>query len=82
MSHKISGYKSAAARIIVLEQVGWTVEANTVISGSGDYEVLELTSNDKIVIAIDNNDEAKIFAGVTPIVYTPSSYNRCFWRWY
>lgn len=76
MSHKISGYKSAAARIIVLEQVGWTVEANTVISGSGDYEVLELTSNDKIVIAIDNNDEAKIFAGVTPIVYTPSSYNR------
>jgi hypothetical protein len=37
MPYKISGSKSHTARIIILKESDWSIESNTVVSGSGNY---------------------------------------------
>jgi len=58
MPHKISGTKSETARIIVLNEADWSIESNTVVSGSGAYEMLDVVSGTKTVIA--RSEEGKI----------------------
>ena len=37
MPYKISCTKSETARIIILKESDWSIESNTVVSGSGAY---------------------------------------------
>ena len=51
MPYKISGTKSETARIMILKESDWSIESDTVISGSGVYEVDGLESGSKSVLA-------------------------------
>jgi alpha-tubulin suppressor-like RCC1 family protein len=51
MPYKISGTKSETGRVMVLKESDWSIEANTVVSGSGDYEITELESGSKLVFS-------------------------------
>jgi len=67
MAYKISGTKSETARIMIIKESDWSIESNTVISGSGAYEVDGLAAGAKTVVAEPNESETLGFGGVTPI---------------
>ena len=70
MPYKISGTKSETARIMILKESDWSIESNTVVSGSGAYEVLSLIDGTKMVVAESNEGEVLGYGSVTPISYT------------
>jgi hypothetical protein len=57
MPYKISGTKSETARVIILKESDWSIESNTVVSGTGSYEVDGLETGDKLVVAITDDGE-------------------------
>lgn len=67
MAYKISGTKSETARIITVKESDWSVEDNTVVSGSGAYEVTGLASGAKTVLARSAEGEMLGYGSVTPI---------------
>ena len=71
MPYKISGTKSETARIIIFKESDWSIESNTVVSGSGSYEVDSLVTGDKLIVARTNNGEVIGYGAVAGIEYTP-----------
>jgi len=71
MAYKISGTLSDDARIIVLEEVGWSLESNTEES-AGVYEIEGLDDSNKLVIARKSNGNGIAYGFVTPIFYNAS----------
>jgi len=69
MPYKISGTKNETARIIILKESDWSIESNTVVSGSGDYEVDGLESGYKLIVYKSNEGELLGYGNVTPIEY-------------
>jgi len=69
MPYKISGTKSETARIIVMKESDWSIESNTVISGSGSYEIEELIIGDKSVIARTVDGEVIGYGNTTSVFY-------------
>jgi hypothetical protein len=67
MAYKISGTKSETARIMILKESDWSIESNTVISGSGAYEVDGLETGTKTTLARTEEGELLAFGNVTPI---------------
>ena len=59
MPYKISGTKNETARIIVLKESDWSIESNTVVSGSGEYEITGMTIGKKSVMSM--NDSGQFF---------------------
>jgi len=69
MPYKISGTKSETARIIILKESDWNIESETVVSGSGAYEISELASGNKTVVARSNEGETLGYGDVTPTYF-------------
>jgi len=67
MAYKISGTKSETARVMVFKESDWSIESNTVISGSGAYEVDGLETGAKTVLSTSNESEMLGFGNVIPI---------------
>jgi len=67
MVNKISGTKSETARIIVLKESDWSIESNTVVSGSGAYEVETVDIESKTIIARNDDGCVKGYGSITPI---------------
>jgi hypothetical protein len=67
--YKISGTKSADARIIVINESDYSIESNTVVAGSGAYEIETIDTTPKTIIARDNNGWVEVYGGVIPIEY-------------
>jgi len=76
MAYKISGTKSETARIIVLKETDWSIESNTVISGSGAYEIEDLETGNKLVFARNNDGWIEGFGAVVAEEYVPSGGDR------
>jgi hypothetical protein len=64
MPYKISGTKSDTARIIIVDESGWSIESNTVVSGSGAYEIDSLVSGTKSVISRATDGEVIAYGNV------------------
>lgn len=69
MAYKISGTKSGTARVIVLKESDWSVESETVISGSGVYEVDGLSDGYKSIMAIPDSGTPICYTAVDPVEY-------------
>lgn len=69
MAYKISGTKSETARIIILKESDWSIESNTVVSGSGAYEITGLVSGNKAIVAESDEGEVLGYGSVVPISY-------------
>jgi hypothetical protein len=69
MPYKISGIKSETARIIVLKELDWSVESNTIVSGSGDYEIDSLVSGTKTVLSRNTDGWLKGYGSVNGVYY-------------
>lgn len=69
MPYKISGTLSGAARIIIIKESDWSIESNTEES-VGAYEVDELVSGAKLVLARKSDGEALGYGSVAPAEYT------------
>ena len=67
MPYKISGTKSETTRIMVFDESDWSIESNTVVSGSGDYEVEVADTGKRAVISRANDGEVIGYGDVTPI---------------
>jgi len=76
MPYKISGTKSETARIIILKESDWSIESNTVISGSGAYEVGDLETGNKSVISRTNDGEVLGYGAVSAEEYVPATGDR------
>ena len=76
MPYKISGTKSETARVIIFKESDWTIESNTVISGSGAYEVDSLETGNKSVIARTNDGEVAGYGFVAAEEYVPATGDR------
>jgi hypothetical protein len=72
MPYKISGTKSEISRIIILNESDWSIESNTVVSGSGAYEIDSLETGNKSVIARANDGEIIGYGGVASEYYAPA----------
>jgi len=75
MPYKISGTKNETARIIVINESDWSIEANTIVSGSGSYEIEYLFSGHKWVIA-GNSDGMLLGYGSVDATYYYMSGDR------
>ncbi len=64
---KVKGTKSETSRIIVFDESDWSIEVNTVVSGSGAYEAEVADTGDRTVLARANDGELLGFGGITPI---------------
>ena len=60
MPYKISGTLSDAARIIVIKEGDWSIESNTVVSGTS-YEIDSLVSGKKLVCGRKSDGETLVF---------------------
>ena len=69
MPYKISGTKSETARIIIIKESDWSIESNTVVSGSGSYEVTDLETGNKTVVARTNAGKMVGYGIVSPEYY-------------
>lgn len=69
MPYKISG-TTEEARIIIIEESGWTIESNTEES-AGSYSVEDLAAGKKLIIARKSDGEAVAFGDVDSVYYTP-----------
>jgi len=72
MPYKISGSKSHTARIIVLKESDWSVESNTIVSGSGDYEIENLVSGTKSVFGRRSDGWVEGYGSIDAVSYVPS----------
>jgi len=68
MAYKISGTLNESARILVLKESDWSIESN-VEKSAGDYEIENLVSGTKTVVAIDGNGEVVGYGMVSPEFY-------------
>ena len=68
MSYKISGTLNESARILVLKESDWSIESN-VEKSAGDYEIENLVSGTKTVVAIDDSGEVVGYGNVSPVSY-------------
>jgi len=66
MPRKISGTKSETARIMILKESDWSIESNTVVSGSGAYSIEDLESGKKTALAITTEDEVIAYGNISP----------------
>ena len=73
MAYKISGTKTATARITILKESDWSIESNTVVSGSGSYAIEGLTSGYKTVVARTTEGETLGYGYVDAFVIPLSS---------
>ena len=71
MPYKISGIKSETARIIIFKESDWSIESNTIISGSGSYEIDSLVSGTKLCLARTENGWVEGFGNVSAEEYIP-----------
>jgi hypothetical protein len=63
---KISGTVQESTRIIIIDEDTWTIESNTVETGS--YEITGLTSGKKTVIAQATDDyQTNGYGNITPL---------------
>ncbi len=67
MSYKISGTKSETSRVMVLKESDWSIESNTVVSGSGSYEIDGLVTGNKLVFSRANDGEVIGYGNVVGI---------------
>jgi len=81
MPYKISGTKSETARVMVLKESDWSIESNTVISGSGAYEVDGLETGAKTTLALTEEGEFIGFGGITPIESGEAVVPKSLWSW-
>jgi alpha-tubulin suppressor-like RCC1 family protein len=81
MPYKISGTKSETARIMILKESDWSIESNTVISGSGVYEVDGLETGTKTTLARTEDGEFIGFGSVTPIESGEAVVPKELWTW-
>jgi len=63
---RILGNKNEGARIIVFDENDWSIESNTLETGSGAYEIEGLNENDKTVIARNDVGEVEGYGAITP----------------
>lgn len=68
MPYKISGALSDASRIIVIKESDWSIESNTEES-SGAYEVENLISGYKTIVARKSDGESMGYGNTTPEFY-------------
>ena len=71
MPYKISGSKSETARIIIIKESDWSIESNTVVSGSGVYEIDSLVSGTKTVAARSIDGYTLGYGSVDAEYYAP-----------
>jgi len=77
MPYKISGTKNETARVLVIKESDWSIESNTVIEGSGAYEVDTIEAGGtKTVTAETTEGETLVFGGITPIYFVPPPGDR------
>jgi alpha-tubulin suppressor-like RCC1 family protein len=79
MPYKISGTKSETARVIIFKESDWSIESETVVSGSGFYEVDGLESGAKTTVARANDGELLGYGSVTSVYYEPAGGT--LWTW-
>jgi len=78
MSYRIAGFKSETARIIVLNESDWSIEHNTIISGSDNYEADSLVSGTKTVIAVKSDGYMMGYGNVVAVAdYDTEADNIC-----
>jgi len=70
MPYKISGSINDSARIIVIEESGWSVESNELNSPTS-YEADTLASGTKLVIARANSGEVLAAGNIDSVYYAP-----------
>lgn len=70
MPYRISGTKSETARVMIFKKSDWSIESNTVVSGSGAYEIDSLVIGNKIVIARFMEGRVLAYGDITPIDYS------------
>ena len=68
MAYKISGGKNDTARVFVINEEDWTLEHNSVIAGTGDYEV-ETTSGKKLVFGRNTDGRVSGYGNVEASYY-------------
>ncbi len=69
MPYKISGTKNATARIIIFKESDWSIESNTIVSGTGAYEIGGVVSGTKTIIAETTAGELLGYGDVDSIKY-------------
>ena len=69
MPYKIAGTKSETARVMILKESDWSIESNTVISGSGSYEVSDLIEGQKLAVARAADGEITGFGNIAGVFY-------------
>jgi len=69
--YKISGTKTETARVFVIDESDYSIENNTLISGSGYYEVTDVTSGTKIVLARSEEGELLSYGAVVSKYVAP-----------
>jgi len=78
MAYKILGTKSETARIIIFKEADWSIESNTVVVGSGAYEIDSLETGNKLIVAESGDGELLGYGNVTPIEYAEPQYHSIF----
>lgn len=63
---KVSGTLNDGARILVIEESGWTLESNSVETPAS-FEITGLASGDKLIIARSNDGEIAAYGGVEAV---------------
>lgn len=69
MPYKISGTKSETGRIIIIKESDWSIESNTVISGSGAYSVEDLETGSKLAFSRASGGEIVGYGNISAIEY-------------
>jgi hypothetical protein len=69
MPYKISGTKSETGRVMILKESDWTIESNTVVSGSGAYEITDLIEGQKTAVARAADGEITGYGNVAAAFY-------------
>jgi hypothetical protein len=78
MSYRISGSKSETARIVVLKENDWSIESNTIVSGTGAYEIDSLASGTKTVIAVKDDGDFLGYGNVPAVAdYDTEANSMC-----
>ena len=70
MPYKISGAYSKTVRVIILQESDWSVEENSIVSGTGNYEFLDLVNSKKTIIARATDGEVLSYGNVDPAYYS------------
>jgi len=73
MPYKISGTKSETSRVIIIKESDWSIESETIISGSGNYNVEELETGNKLVFSRAEDGEIIGFGNVSSYYYAPAA---------